>query len=146
MPTIASVITRNVVVVRPDETLQRAAELMSRLDVGALPVYDGHGLVGIVTDRDITVRATAYNKRPDETQVGEVMSEQTLSCSEHDEIDDVAQRMGDAQVRRLPVLNREGEIVGIVSLGDLATRQEVEDLDHTLRDISQPSDQAIQLA
>lgn len=146
MPTIASVITRNVVVVRPDETLQRAAELMSRLDVGALPVYDGQGLVGIVTDRDITVRATAYNKRPDETPVGDVMSEQTLSCTEHDEIDDVAQRMGDAQVRRLPVLNREGEIVGIVSLGDLATRQEVEDLDHTLRDISQPSDQAIQLA
>jgi CBS domain-containing protein len=146
MPTIASVITRNVVVVRPDETLQRAAELMSRLDVGALPVYDGQGLVGIVTDRDITVRATAYNKRPDETQVYEVMSEQTLSCSEHDEIDDVAQTMGEAQVRRLPVLSREGEIVGIVSLGDLATRQEVEDLDHTLRDISQPSDQAIQLA
>ncbi len=146
MPKIASVITRNVVVVRPDETLHRAAELMSRLDVGALPVYDGQGLVGIVTDRDITVRATAYNKRPDETLVGEVMSEQTLSCTEHDEIDDVAHLMGEAQVRRLPVLNREGEIVGIVSLGDLATRQEAEDLDHTLRDISQPSDQAILLA
>ena len=146
MPKIASVITRNVVVVRPDETLQRAAELMSRLDVGALPVYDGQGLVGIVTDRDITVRATAYNKRPDETLVGDVMSEQTLSCTEHDEIDDVAHLMGEAQVRRLPVLNREGEIVGIVSLGDLATRQESEDLDHTLRDISQPSDHAIQLA
>ncbi|HEY0822096.1 MAG TPA: CBS domain-containing protein [Rhizobacter sp.] len=146
MPTIASVITRNVVVVRPDETLQRAAELMNRLDVGALPVYDGTGLVGIVTDRDITVRATACNKRPDETLVHEVMSEQTLSCSEHDEIDDVARRMGEAQVRRLPVLSREGEIVGIVSLGDLATRQESEDLDETLRDISQPGDQAIVLA
>lgn len=146
MPKIASVITRNVVVVRPDETLQRAAELMCRLDVGALPVYDGRGLVGIVTDRDITVRATAFNKRPDETEVREVMSDQTLSCSEHDEIEDVVQLMGEAQVRRLPVLSREGEIVGIVSLGDLATRQEVEDLDHTLRDISQPSDQAIVLA
>lgn len=146
MPKIASVITRNVVVVRPDETLHRAAELMSRLDVGALPVYDGQGLVGIVTDRDITVRATALNKRPDETLVQEVMSEQTLSCTEHDDIDDVAQQMGEAQVRRLPVLNREGEIVGIVSLGDLATRQHSEDLDDTLRDISQPSDQAIQLA
>lgn len=146
MPKIASVITRNVVVVRPDETLHRAAELMSRLDVGALPVYDGQGLVGIVTDRDITVRATAYNKRPDETPVSEVMSEQTLSCCEHDEIDEVVNLMGEAQVRRLPVLNREGEIVGIVSLGDLATRQQSEDLDHTLRDISQPSDQAVQLA
>ncbi len=144
--TIASVITRNVVVVRPDESVQRAAELMCRLDVGALPVYDGQALVGIVTDRDITVRATAFNKRPDETTVADVMTEQTLSCSEHDEVDDVLQRMGEAQVRRLPVLSREGEIVGIVSLGDLATRQRAEDLDDTLRDISQPTEPATPLA
>jgi CBS domain-containing protein len=146
MPKIANVITRNVIVVRPDETVQRAAELMCRLDVGALPVCDGNGLVGMVTDRDITVRATAFNKRPDETLVSEVMSAQTLSCTEDDGIDDVMKQMGDAQVRRLPVLNRQNEIVGIVSLGDLATRQVKVDTDEALREISQPNEQPTVLA
>lgn len=145
MPQIASVITRNVVVVRPDETLLRAAELMAQLDVGALPVYDGRALVGMVTDRDITVRATACNKRPDETPVSEVMTAQTQSCHETDSVDDVMKQMGDAQVRRLPVLDRAGEIVGIVSLGDLATRQPAH-TDEALRDISQPGDQPTVLA
>lgn len=140
MPQIATVTTRNVVVVRPDENLQRAAELMSRLDVGALPVHDGRALVGIVTDRDITVRATARNLRPDETPVAEVMSAQTLACHETDSVDEVMKLMGDAQVRRLPVLDRAGEVVGIVSLGDLATRQSAH-TDEALRDISQPNDQ-----
>lgn len=145
MPQIATVITPNVVVVRPDESLQRAAELMSRLDVGALPVYDGRSLVGIVTDRDITVRATAFNKPADNTPVLHVMTEQTLSCRQEDEIDDVMKLMGEAQVRRLPVLDRAGEIVGIVSLGDLATRQPAH-TDETLRDISRPDEPPTLLA
>jgi CBS-domain-containing membrane protein len=139
MPRISDVITRNVVVVRPDESVQRAAELMCKLDVGSLPVYDGHALVGIVTDRDITVRATAFNKPADSTLVSEIMTAQTLFCAEDDHIDDVLKQMGDAQVRRLPVLSREKEIVGIVSLGDLATRQSSH-TDAALREISQPSE------
>jgi len=139
MPKISDVITRNVVVVRPDESVQRAAELMAKLNVGSLPVYDGRALVGMVTDRDITVRVTAFDKRASETLVGDVMTVQTLSCAEDDAIADVLQQMGDAQVRRLPVLDRAGEIVGIVSLGDLATRQSAH-TDGALREISQPSD------
>ena len=139
MQTISEVITRHVVVVRPDETLQRAAELMCQLNVGSLPVFDGKSLVGIITDRDITVRATAFNLSAANTPISLVMTVQTISCREDDRVDDVLKLMGDAQVRRLPVLSREQEIVGIVSLGDLATRQSV-DTDAALREISQPSD------
>ena len=139
MRKISEVITRTVVVVRPDETLRRAAELMCKLNVGSLPVYDGQSLVGIVTDRDITVRAIAFGLDPESTRVSEIMTAQTVSCSEEDRIDDVMKIMGDAQVRRLPVLSREGEIVGIVSLGDLATRQSAH-TDEALREISLPSD------
>jgi CBS domain-containing protein len=145
MPKVSDVITRHVIVVRPDETVQRAAELMGQLDVGALPVYNGSSLVGIVTDRDITVRATAFNKSASDTLVSEVMSTQTLSCAEDDGIDDVLKQMGDAQVRRLPVLNRAKEIIGIVSLGDLATRQSAH-TDTALREISQPSEAPTELA
>jgi CBS domain-containing protein len=139
MPCISTVTTRTVVVVKPDETLQRAAELMCRLDVGALPVHDGQGLVGMVTDRDITVRGTAHNLRPDEARVMAVMTPQTVSCRDDESIESVMKRMGDAQVRRMPVLDARGEIVGIVSLGDLALRQPAE-VDATLRGISQPGE------
>ena len=139
MPKISDVITRHVIVVRPDETLQRAAELMAQLNVGSLPVYDGHTLLGIITDRDITVRATAFNKSANQTLVAEAMTTQALSCAEDDSVEDVLKQMGDAQVRRLPVLNRAKEIVGIVTLGDLATRQSVK-TDTALREISQPNE------
>ena len=145
MPKISEVITRHVIVVRPDETLQRAAELMCKLNVGALPVYDGKSMVGIITDRDITVRATAFNKGADQTLVSDIMTVQALSCAEDDPIEDVLKQMGEAQVRRLPVLNRAKEIVGIVSLGDLATRLSSH-TDTALREISQPSEADAALA
>jgi CBS domain-containing protein len=145
MPKISDVITRHVIVVRPDQTVQRAAELMGQLDVGALPVYNGTALVGIVTDRDITVRATAFDKHASETLVSDVMTTQTLFCAEDDGIDDVLKLMGEAQVRRLPVLNRAKEIIGIVSLGDLATRQDAH-TDTALREISQPGEAHTELA
>ncbi len=145
MPKISDVITRHVIVVRPDESLQRAAELMAQLNVGSLPVYDGHALLGIITDRDITVRATAFDKSASQTLVAEAMTAQALSCAEDDSVEDVLKQMGDAQVRRLPVLNRAKEIVGIVALGDLATRQSVK-TDTVLREISQPNEAHTALA
>ena len=135
MPTISKLITRNVVVVRPDESIQRAAQLMSRLNVGALPVFDGVALQGIVTDRDITVRATALGLDAAGTPVSEVMTVQTLHCAEGDQVDDVLRMMGEAQVRRLPVLDRAGDIVGILSLGDLAAREDIP-VESALREIS----------
>ena len=139
MPKVSEVMTRGVEVIRPAETLQRAAQRMDELNVGALPVCDGESLVGMITDRDITVRATAAGLDPNETPVSEVMTEQTRWCTEEQSIDDVMRQMSDVQIRRLPVLNRARELVGIVSLGDLAVRQSGH-IDGALREISSPSE------
>jgi CBS domain-containing protein len=139
MPKISEVMTRGVEVIRPAETLQRAAQRMDELNVGALPVCDGESLVGMITDRDITVRATAAGLDPNETPVSDVMTEQTRWCTEEQSIDEVMRQMSDVQIRRLPVLNRAHELVGIVSLGDLAVRQSGH-IDGALREISSPSE------
>ena len=139
MPKISEVMTRGVEVIRPAETLQRAAQRMDELNVGALPVCDGVTLVGMITDRDITVRATAAGLDPNETPVSDVMTEQTRWCTEEQSIDEVMRQMSDVQIRRLPVLNGAHELVGIVSLGDLAVRQSGH-IDGALREISSPSE------
>lgn len=139
MQTIAEVMTTDVEVVRPEETLRDAARAMADLDVGSLPVCDGRKLIGMITDRDITVRAVADGMDPNKAQVSEVMTAQAYSCSEEQTTDEVMVQMGDLQVRRLPVVDHEGQIVGIVSLGDLATRQSGH-IDNALREISTPSE------
>ncbi|HZE91571.1 MAG TPA: CBS domain-containing protein, partial [Rhizobacter sp.] len=93
MTRIAAVCTRNVVVLQPHDTLQQAALLMSEMNVGALPVSAGDGVVGIVTDRDITVRATALNLDAVSTPVSDIMTQRTLSCSEDDTVEEVLERM-----------------------------------------------------
>jgi CBS domain-containing protein len=103
-----------------NETLQQAARLMADLDAGVLPVNDGDRLVGMITDRDICVRAIAQGKGP-ETPISEVMSKEVRYCYDDEESDAVLRNMGDIQVRRLPVLNRDKRLVGIVSLADLAS-------------------------
>jgi CBS domain-containing protein len=141
MPTtrISEVMTRGVEVIRPAESLQRAAQRMDELNVGSLPVCDGAVLIGMITDRDITVRATAAGLDPNETSVFEVMTEQTRWCTEEQSVDEVMKQMSEVQIRRLPVLNEERELIGIVSLGDLAVRQKGH-IDGALRDISSPSE------
>ena len=136
MKTIADVMTRDVVTVAPDNDLQRAAQLMRDLDVGALPVCDGRRLAGVITDRDITIRATARGLAPDACRVADVMSSDTSWCFEDQSVGEVLQQMGDRQVRRLPVIRRDShELTGMVSLGDLATRQSGP-VDSTLEEIS----------
>lgn len=139
MQRVADVMTRGVEVISPQATLQAAAQLMDDLNVGALPVCENRRLVGMITDRDITVRATATGLSPNETPVSEVMTEHTRWCKEHQTTDEVLQQMSDVQIRRLPVLNDQDELVGIVSLGDLATK-EPEGVQELLRDISSPSE------
>ena len=114
---VLEMMTDSVELISPDETIGDAARKMSELDVGALPVGDGDKLVGMITDRDITVRAVAKGLDP-ETKIRTVMTKDVKYCFEHDEIDDIAQNMADIQVRRLPVLNQNKRIV---SLADLAT-------------------------
>ena len=137
-PSIAEVMTPDVEVIDPNQSLQRAAQMMDELNVGALPVCDGRRLVGMITDRDITVRATAAGLDPQETPVSEVMTDHMRWCTEDQSTEEVMKQMGDVQIRRLPVLNDKRQIVGIVSLGDLAVRQGGH-IDSVLREVSQPS-------
>src|SRR4051794_782113 len=124
MQTVSEVMSRNARVVAPHETLQRAAQLMDELDVGALPVCDGERLVGMVTDRDLTVRGFAAGKMPQEAHVDEVMTGEVRWCYEDQALDEVITQMADSQVRRIPVISHDEQrrLVGIVSLGDVATR------------------------
>lgn len=121
---ISEVMTRNVQSVSPGETVRRAAQMMDDLNVGALPVCDGERLVGIVTDRDITVRATSAGIPPNEAVVDEVMSTDVRWCFEDQPLDEVMRQMADARIRRVPVVSHDDahRLVGIVSLGDIATR------------------------
>ena len=137
MTTIADIMTRSIATVRRDETLQAAARRMQEMDVGSLPVLDGKAVAGIVTDRDIAVRGVAAGMIPQESLVADVMTADLRFCRADDTIEQAMAEMGDLQVRRLPVLDAQNEIVGIVSLGDLATRQSAH-TDETLREISTP--------
>ena len=137
MTKIADIMTRSIAVVQRDETLQAAAQRMRDMDIGALPVVDGKALAGMVTDRDITVRGVAEGMIPQESLVSDVMTEDVRWCRDSDSVADVMAQRGDEQVRRLAVLDANDEIVGIVALGDIATRQS-EHIDETLREISTP--------
>ncbi len=137
MKTIAEVMTQDVEVLRPDETLRDAARAMADLDVGSLPVCDGRRLIGMITDRDITIRAVAEGKGG-ETPVTEIMTDDVIWCTDTDSVDEVLQQMSDAQIRRIPVVDDDRNLVGIVALGDIALEEEV-DVDEALRDISMPS-------
>ncbi|MBB3890332.1 CBS domain-containing protein [Phenylobacterium haematophilum] len=117
---VADCMTRNVKMASPQESLRDAARMMAELDAGILPVADGDRLVGMITDRDICVRGVALGKGPDD-KVADVMSREVKYCFEDDDSDAVLRNMGDIQVRRLPVLNRDKRLIGIVSLADLAS-------------------------
>lgn len=139
MQRIADVMTRGVEVIAPDATLQMAAKMMDDLNVGALPVCDNRRLVGMITDRDITVRATASDLRPSEVRVSDIMTEHPRWCLESQTLEEVAQQMSDIQVRRIPVLDQDNELIGIVSLGDIAVREPAAVQD-VLREISTPAE------
>jgi CBS domain-containing protein len=117
---VAHLMTRNVEVISQDASLKEAAEKMRELDIGVLPVLDGDQLVGIVTDRDITVRATAEGRDPSGTRVREAMTSQVAYCFDSEETQDAVEIMKQEQVRRLVVLDHDQNIVGMVSIADLA--------------------------
>jgi CBS domain-containing protein len=117
---VSDVMTRAVECTRPEATLREVAKRMSELEVGPMPVCDHDRLVGMITDRDITVRAIAEGADPDTTPVRDVMTQGLYYCFDDQEVADAAQEMKDKQVRRLAVLDRNKRLVGIVSLGDMA--------------------------
>ena len=138
MTQVLDIMTRSVAVAQLDETLQTAAQRMRDLNVGALPVCNGDAPIGMVTDRDITVRGAASGMAPHEARVRDVMTSDLRWCNQTDSVEDVMDLMGEAQVRRLAVFDADRRIVGIVALGDLATRQTAP-TDDTLREISEHS-------
>jgi CBS domain-containing protein len=134
---VADLMTRDPQIIDPETTLKHAAELMDGLDVGLLLVCEGGRLIGVVTDRDITVRGTAAGQRPDETKVADVMTSDLRWCFEDEDVADAERLMRDSQIRRLPVLDQNRKIVGVLSLGDLAAKG-ARDVRETLDVISQP--------
>jgi CBS domain-containing protein len=140
---VRDVMTRGVQLVDPDETVQAAAQLMADVDAGAVPVGREHRPSGVLTDRDIIIRVVARGADPAAVRVGEVMSSDIVTCREEDTAADVARLMGERQIRRMPVVDAEGRLIGIVSLGDLATEGMAgtggeERLGETLGDVSAP--------
>lgn len=133
------VMTSDVVTVRPDATVREAASMMHDLNVGALPVCDGRRLVGIITDRDITVRATADGMRPDRTPVHAVMTDEVCWCFADDSVEAIEREMAEQQIRRMPVVDSAKRLVGMITLGDLATDR-APGTENTLRSISKPSE------
>jgi CBS domain-containing protein len=141
MNQVSDVMTRDVRSVAPGDTLQRVAQCMDELNIGSVPVCDGQKLVGMVTDRDIAVRGVAAAKPAERTPVSEVMSGSVRWCTEDQDVDDVMDEMRDAQIRRMPVVDQQKRLVGILSLGDLADRGADESrVGEVLRDISTPSE------
>src|SRR3954471_21781993 len=135
---VREAMTRDVRLAYPEQTIRQAAQLMAELDVGALPVEDGDRLVGMITDRDIAVRAVAQGLDPD-TPIREVMSSDIKYCYEDQTVEEIAQNMGDLQLRRLPVVDRNKRLVGILSLGDLAREGSTQnDAGEALEQISRP--------
>jgi CBS domain-containing protein len=116
---VSECMTREVQIIDPNETIGGAAKAMAKLDAGALPVGENDRLIGMITDRDIAIRAVAAGMGPN-AKVSDVMNAEVKYCFDDQEIDEVLRNMGELQVRRLPVLNRDKRLVGIVSLGDLA--------------------------
>ena len=136
---VKDVMTRGAEVVRPDATLQEAANKMKSLDIGPLPVCDGDKIIGMLTDRDITVRATAEGLDPKQTRVREVMSKELITCLEDQDVKEAAELMQSKQIRRVPILNKDKRLVGMLSLGDLAHRSQDSKLaGKTLEEVSTP--------
>lgn len=135
---VSDVMSRDVRVIGPDDTVQQAAVEMGRIDAGILPIAENDRLVGMLTDRDIAIRVVGQGRGPD-TKVREVMTREVLYCYDDEAVSHVSQNMAEQQVRRLPVVDRAKRLVGIVSLGDIAARQDPEKTGEALRGVSEPS-------
>jgi len=139
---VAEAMSRDVRVANPNQSIVDAARMMADVDCGVLPVGENDRLVGMITDRDIVVRALAQGKAGD-TAIREVMSQEVKYCFEEDDLDDVARNMSDLQVRRLPVVDRNKRLTGILTLGDIAHTHQGQAAGEALSGISEPASQHV---
>ena len=136
---LKDVMTPGVEVIAPDASIYEAAEKMSHRDIGPLPVCEGDRLIGMLTDRDITVRAVAAGRDPRTTHVRDVMTPDVVYGFDDEEVQDAARLMAQYQIRRLPVLNRSKQLVGMVALGDLAVHPGIQPVTaEVLEQVSEP--------
>lgn len=142
MTIVADVMTRGVRSMNPQDPVTLAARAMDELNVGVIPVCEGEKVVGMVTDRDIVVRGVAQQADTRAMKLADVMSTDVRCAREDDDIDEVLGRMAHTQIRRMPVLDREDHLVGIVSLGDIAAKdpEDEQDIALSLGDISSPAE------
>ena len=140
---ISDIMTRDVQVARPEDTLRDAAETMARIDAGSLPVCDGRRLLGIVTDRDIVVRGLAKGLGAD-SSITQVMTEGVEYCFDDDDLVEVSDKMASSQIRRIPVVDRDKNLVGIVSLGDVSREARPAEAGDVLEEVSQPGGNNLQ--
>jgi CBS domain-containing protein len=137
---VREIMTRDVEIVDSNAVLKEAAGKMKKLDVGLMPVCDGEKLTGILTDRDITIRATAEGRNPSRTKVSQIMSTDVAYCFEDQEVEEAVSLMEAKQIRRLPILSRDKRLVGVVSLGDIAVHTGDRNLaGETLQEVSEPA-------
>jgi CBS domain-containing protein len=134
---IGEAMTNDVRTINPKQSIREAARLMAQIDCGVLPVGDNDRLVGMITDRDIAIRAVAEGKSPD-TPVREIMSKDVKYCFADEDLEEVAAAMAEIQVRRLAVLDRDKNLVGIISLADMALTDGPENVGQALCGISEP--------
>jgi CBS domain-containing protein len=142
---VSEAMTTDVRVANPDDTIRKAARMMASIDAGVLPVGESDRLIGMITDRDIAIRGIANGKGP-KAKVRDVMTEDVKYCFDDQEIEEVTHNMADIQVRRLPVLNRDKRLVGILSLGDVATSRDGKAAGDALSGISRPGGEHVQAA
>ncbi len=133
---VSEVMTSGVQTVSPDQSAQEAASFMLSSDAGSIPVTDGDRLIGMITDRDIAVRGVAKGHGPD-TPVRELMTDDIIVVSADDSVEEAAQKMSGAQVRRLPVIDSDQRLCGIVSLGDLSRNADDSSANEALEGVSQ---------
>ncbi|MBV8456269.1 MAG: CBS domain-containing protein [Acetobacteraceae bacterium] len=143
---VADVMERDVRIASPDDSVQQVARLMREEDTGILPVGDGERLIGMVTDRDVAVRLVAEGRDPAQTKVRDVMTNDVRYVYEDEDIDHVAENMANQQVRRLPVMNRQKRLVGVVSIGDIAKGPNSGAAAHALKGVSRDGGQHTQTA
>jgi CBS domain-containing protein len=134
---VSECMSTDVEIASPDDTIRSVARTLREIDAGSMPVGENDRLVGMITDRDICIRAVADGMGP-ETRVRQVMSSSPRWCYEDEEISDVSEQMGEHKIRRLPVLNREKRLIGMISLGDVALADSGRASAHALHEISEP--------
>lgn len=135
---VSECMTRDVQVAQADQSIRKAAQFMLKVDAGSIPVCEGDRVIGMVTDRDLAVRALAEGRGP-ETTLREIMTEEVVCCFEDDTVENAAQKMSDIKVRRIPIVSKDGEkLVGILSLGDI-TKGDSRLAEHALEAVTQQS-------